>query len=277
MSQWLTAALLATLAVVLCAAPPRDNAPTVLSVATLNLAHGRGLAVSQFTLPPEKFQANIDAIADLVRDKHPDVLALQEADGPCAWSGGFDHIRRLVERSKYPHAHHGLHFRVELGPAALRYGTALLARVPLRDTNSHAFNPPPFHTKGFVSARVEFDGRTLVVVSVHLDSQSPVTRRRQVDTMVGVLADSDAPLVVMGDLNSRWSNENDAARLLASKLGLSAYQPDQQKLNTFRANLPVRRIDWILISPQLEFVSYTIWPEQVSDHLGVAAKLRWRG
>ncbi len=83
-------------------------------------------------------------------------------------------------------------------------------------------------------------------------------------------------MVLMGDLNSTWTDEEDAVRMIASRLQLKAYLPQSRRLPTFRANGPRARIDWILISPDLEFVEYRVWPDQVSDHLGVSANLRWK-
>ena len=34
-----------------------------------------------------------------------------------------------------------------------------------------------------------------------------------------------------------------------------------------------RRLDWILISTDLDFISYAVWPDVVSDHLGVVAEI----
>ncbi len=36
------------------------------------------------------------------------------------------------------------------------------------------------------------------------------------------------------------------------------------------------RLDWILISPQLAFVSYEVLPDTLSDHRGVVSEIRMR-
>lgn len=253
-----------------CSAPPET-----LHIATLNLAHGRGLAASQLGWPKETYEANLDAVAKVINREKPDVLAVQEADAPSAWSGSFDHVERLVAATHFPYVHHELHFDAGIGSLKATYGTALLSRRELGDRASHRLPAGTWHTKGLVLASVELDGRPLIVTSVHLDSESTGARRKQVDKLVSILREIDTPIVLMGDLNSQWQNENDAVRLLALQLDLHAYHPEDSTLRTFRADALRRRIDWILLSPELEFVDYSVWPDQVSDHLGVAAEIRW--
>ena len=272
--------LAAFLAVILpagCSSSAGGHEPIApsLRLATLNLAHGRGLSASQSALPPERLRSNIDACADAIARDDPDVIALQEADAASVWSGAFHHVERIAERAALPHVHHGIHFDQGIGPFRVAYGTALLSQQELQSPTSVRFDFGHLHTKGFVSARIELAGRPLQVVSVHLTSGSAAARRREVEVMVEALAKVDAPIVLMGDLNSRWENDNDAVRLLVERLGLRAFEPDSPERRTFRAGRPRKRIDWILIAPEFEFVGYRTWTDLVSDHLGVSATIRW--
>ena len=36
-----------------------------------------------------------------------------------------------------------------------------------------------------------------------------------------------------------------------------------------------RRFDWILISNELEFISYRVLPDIISDHFAVVAEVKW--
>lgn len=271
------AALLAVILSAGCSSSAGANEPNVscLTVATLNLAHGRARSASQFVLPPDRIRANIDACADAIARDDPDVIALQEADAASTWSGAFHHVERIAERAALQHVHHGIHFDRGIGPFRVAYGTALLSRQELKSPTSVRFDFGHLHTKGFVSARIDLAGRPLLVVSVHLTSGSAATRRREVDLMVEALATVDVPIVLMGDLNSQWGNENDAVRMLVERLGLRAFEPDSPERRTFRAVRPQKRIDWILIAPALEFIEYRTWTDLVSDHLGVSATIRW--
>jgi endonuclease/exonuclease/phosphatase family metal-dependent hydrolase len=79
----------------------------------------------------------------------------------------------------------------------------------------------------------------------------------------------------MGDLNSGWHEEDSTAQYLVEKLGLTAYQPENRTIVTFPAL--GERLDWILISPGLEFSSHEVIGTPVSDHRGIVARLTLSG
>ena len=58
-------------------------------------------------------------------------------------------------------------------------------------------------------------------------------------------------------------------RKLARRSGLQSYQPEAVDLGTYSS----KRLDWILISVDLEFIRYAVLPDVVSDHLGVVAEI----
>lgn len=255
---------------------PDAASRSTLTVLTWNIAHGRGTSPNQFGHPEAFYKSNLDAVARTLARESPDVVALQEADAPSAWSGSFDHVARIVEATGFPHVYHGLHFEAGVGPLAARYGTAILSRLPLRDTASSKLPDRSFHTKGFVRAEIEFEQRPLLLVSLHLNSDSKEVRRNQVDHLVEALSPLNKPMIVMGDFNSRWEAEDDAVRLVTEKLRLRAFEPDSATQHTFRSGHPTRRIDWILISPELDFVEYGTVADRASDHLAVRATVRWK-
>ncbi len=257
------------------AATPAPEGGGSLRVMTLNLAHGRGTEGHQATQTRQKIAANLAKVAELVRRHRPDVLALQEADGPSVWSGLFDHVQWLSDKTQMAHRYRGAH----VDRVGLCYGTALVSRYALAAPFSVAFSPsPPTPTKGFVAAKVAWPGRPdmlVQVVSVHLDFARPAVRARQVDEMAKRLAEHKHPRVVMGDFNAQWSDRHSAVRAAAEALGLRAYQPESDTPYTF--GTLKRRLDWILISEELEFEEYVTLPEVVSDHRAVMAVLRLAG
>lgn len=252
-----------------------------LRLLTLNMAHGRRRARHQALLRRSTLAANLHLIASVLRREGPDVVALQEADGPSAWSGRFDHIGTLARLAGYRHAFRGEHqrirvslcrFGVELG---LDYGTALLSRLPLADVASHAFRESWRDTKGFVAAAIGLPGGGAVdVVSVHLDFLHPAVRRRQVAQLVARVRDRQRPLAVLGDFNCEWGHERTALQLLARELSLTPFA------GTLRPTYPARRplvcLDWILVSEELDFVAYRTLGDALSDHLGVVAEVELR-
>ena len=108
------------------------------------------------------------------------------------------------------------------------------------------------------------------VVSVHLDFARAGVRRAQATELAATLRERSRPLIVMGDFNSTWNAEDDAVRMLANSLALKAWNPEES-LATFPAR--GTRIDWILISDELEFRSHGVLPEVLSDHRAVLAEI----
>lgn len=239
---------------------------------TLNIAHARREAQHQSLLAPPALKHNLATIADVLRREAADVVALQEADGPSAWSGDFDHVATLAELAGIEHAFRGEHNPFSFGPFDLSSGTALLSRYPLAQPRSRAFLESWRDTKGFVAATVEpkaLGGVAVDVVSIHLDFLAARIRRRQVDQLVEIFHQRERPLVVMGDFNCEWSERRRSLERLRRELKLRP--PAEPAHATFPSWRPLVRLDWILVSEELVFTSYETLPDRLSDHLGVVA------
>ena len=125
-----------------------------LRLLSLNIAHARRKAQHQSLLRDSTIRRNLELIAGVLERERPDVVALQEADGPSFWSGRFDHVAELAGLAGFPHAFRGEHNREVLSRLDLSYGTALLSRLPLEAAHSQAFSQNWRDTKGFVTATV---------------------------------------------------------------------------------------------------------------------------
>ena len=245
---------------------------------TFNIAHGRRRVPHQALLNARQVRRNLSALAGLIGRTEADIVALQEADGPSVWSGNFDHVATLAELAGMDTHYRGDHNPFGFGRHTLASGTALMSTTPMREPVSYPFDSSWRCTKGFVVATVSLPthrGQEVDVVSVHLDFLAPAKRREQIRMMLDVLVERDRPLVVLGDLNCCWRREPDSIRLLMERLGLRAFEPNRH-LPTYPAYRPRRRLDWILATPELEFVGHRRVPIKLSDHLGVIADLRLR-
>lgn len=246
-----------------------------LKVMTLNIAHGRGTSFHQLLQYSDETVKNLDSINTLLNQVAPDVVALQEIDGPSFWSGNFNHVKYLASRSVFTDSVHGAH----VDAIGLSYGTALMSRLALSNPQAVTFDPSlSLVPTGFVVSTISWPGRegiNIDVVSVHLDFMSGSARRKQADELIALLRARNNRLIIMGDLNSGWHQRGSAAQYLVEKLGLTAYQPEDRTMMTFPAL--GARLDWILISSGVEFTSYEVVGTRVSDHRGIVAKLKLSG
>ena len=248
-----------------------------IKVLSLNVSHGRGTALNQLLVSTRQTYANLNAVAELLVARSPDIIALQEADAPSRWSGGFDHVTYLAEQAGFGCRTHGVHSQAWLAS----YGTALLSHGRPIETDSLRFAPSwPAKRKGYVSAAYRWPTANgdvnLRVISVHLDFLRKRTRDGQVSEMIAALSAGDGPLVVMGDFNSTWEEEGSPVRRLSEALALRAYRTAGGDSGTYKRR-DGKHFDWILISSHLDYVTHQVLPEVVSDHFAVYAEIRYRG
>lgn len=250
----------------------KSNDETSLRVMTLNMAHARGTGRNQMLQDTDTARLNLSSIALLLKQEAPDIVSLQEADRHSFWNGNFDHVSFIAEQGEFHQSVSGAHVK----NAGLDYGTALVARLDLGSPESITFNPTePSNSKGFVVSSFTWPGNECVevdVVSAHLDFSSKLIRSEQAAEIIAVLKQRNRPVILMGDLNADWRRSNSVVRKLADELGLHPFQPDDPTLVTFPKL--GKRLDWILVSPEIEFQSYRVVETVVSDHLGVVSDLR---
>lgn len=248
-----------------------------LRLMTLNVAHGARRPVPPALLRRRTLDRNLDAISASILAARADVVALQEVDLACAYSGGIDHFDRIARGTDLGfrlHAAHGERRRF-----GMRHGHALLSRHPLAGAADLRFERRFCHDKGFVvaaTAAPELGGCAIDVVSVHLEPFNPFVRQAQIGELVRALEERRSvyshPLVVMGDMNAGYGGGSGVG-LIAGGLGLQAWEPEARH-PTFPARRPALRLDWILASPELRIVGLETLPDAVSDHAPVVAEIQ---
>ena len=239
-----------------------------LRILTLNLAHGRGTGFHQLVTPKAQVQANLDAVVRLIDESRAEVVALQEADAASAWSGRFNHLEYLAERTGLSHVAHGRHVEAR----GLVYGTGILSRAPIEASEGEAFRRNPHDTKGFLRARIESPLGSVDVISLHLDFKRSRERRVQLGLLEAYLGRRPDPaehLVIAGDFNTLASSKELSA--FAAARGLRCAPGSVQ--GTFPSGWPRRRIDYLFVSAGLSFLRHSVLPVRVSDHLPVWGEL----
>ena len=253
----------------------QGNSTAVLRVATLNLAHGRKDSFNQMFVAEDSHKENLNDISEVLNLHKPHVVALQEADAESRWSGGFDHVANLASGAEYPWRAHESNAENWL----FSYGTAVLSEVPLTETIKHTFEAsPPTLDKGFVLAQIEWpagDGnnkRKIDILSVHLDFSRQSVRDSQIKEMLEILSARNNPTIIMGDFNSEWLAELSVIKELTTNSRFLTYEPGSPDFNTYKD----KRLDWILITKDLEFVNYQVLPDILSDHAMIVSDIRFK-
>jgi endonuclease/exonuclease/phosphatase family metal-dependent hydrolase len=252
-----------------------DYPVSALRVATLNMAHGRKDSFNQLFVGESSHKENLDDISDILSRYKPHVVALQEADAESAWSGSFDHVAYLAAAAGYPWRTHVNNAESWL----FSYGTALLSALPIIETIKHTFeSSPPTLDKGFVLAQIEWpygeknESRKIDIISVHLDFSRQAVREMQINQMVEVLSSRMNPTIIMGDFNSEWLAEVSVIKELVTKTRYITYRPESGDYNSYKD----KRLDWILITNEMEFINYQVLPDTLSDHAMIIADIRFK-
>ncbi len=195
------------------------------------------------------------AVAEVLRDHAPDVVALQEPPrGP--W--GRWRLARLARAV-------GLEVAVAGGAART---TAILVRRGLAVTERRAVRLPRTGTwilRGV--AMVEVQG--VRVLSTHLGLRRE-ERHRHVDHLLRLVAESRGPCVLAGDLNEQPGG--------SARARLVAHLRDAGLGPSFPSDAPRARIDVVLVTPEVEVQAAWV-PDgpaaiRASDHRPVLADLR---
>jgi len=222
----------------------------VLRVLSYNIYHGETM----------KGDFDLDLIASVIKSVNPDLVALQEVDLYTGRNGGRDLASEL-----------GLLTRlVPLFGRAMRfdggeYGEAILSRSSLLSSRNHALpgeegNEP----RSALEVRMIMkSGDTIAFVGTHFDHRGEVDRIRQADRIIEILAETDLPVLLAGDLNAR--PESRAMEILFSDLKPSS----ADMAPTSPSSAPRGKIDYILYGPPERWKvleSRVICDSVASDH-----------
>jgi endonuclease/exonuclease/phosphatase family metal-dependent hydrolase len=225
-----------------------------MRIATFNILHGRS---------PADGEVDVDRLAGAVRELDADVLALQEVDRDQPRSQGADLTAVAAEAmgavdSQFVAALSGTPGGTWMAatgdeqPGSAAYGIALLSRHPV--VSWRVVRLPTLRGRGpvwfrdskraaivrdeprvAVAAVVEGPAGQLTVANTHL-SFVPFWNSWQLRRLVGSLAGTREPLVLVGDLNMEPEQAQRVSGLRPLAAGL-----------TFPAEAPARQLDHVLV------------------------------
>jgi endonuclease/exonuclease/phosphatase family metal-dependent hydrolase len=244
-----------------------------LRLVTFNIAHGRGLTPIQGLTMPRKLRVNLRRIAALLDKLAPDVVALQEIDEHSRWAGNFDHLDYLRVHTRFPQAVFGINNR-RTGLLNLSYGNAVLSRLPIRAAETVVFGQRRLGEKGFLYVELDFHGRCVPLVNLHLHFGSRVQRLRQLERLLTWLREKHrlhasrwaVPPIICGDFNNPGTNDDATASLLSHLSDYCDYALHPMGGLTFPSPMPRRALDFIFLPAGCSDVKCQIVKSMLSDH-----------
>lgn len=215
----------------------------------------------QHLLPSASRDLALSRIAGLVEPF--DIVALQEADAGSWRSSLRNQVERIAEEAHFPHWYQQVNRN--LGKFA-RHSNGLLTRLPAAEVETYPL-PGLLPGRGLMVLRFGQGRQQLVVAITHL-ALGRKTQFSQLDFLCDLVA--DAPnLVIMGDLNQ----EAEVLLQQSPLRHLDLHAPPL--MQTYPSWQPKRGIDHILLSSNIDMLRSAAIDHPQSDHLPVAAEIRW--
>lgn len=253
----LIASLLAGCSLNSSAAQPEG--PVTLRVMSYNIHHGRG----------RDDKVDVERIADVINAANPDLVAVQEVDIGVNRSGRINQAAELGRLT-------GMNFK--FGKArdygGGDYGQLILSKRPITDFVVHELPGDAADEQRIaLFATIEGGGEVpeILFVGTHLHHQAEAHRVAQTTRLLELLGDETGPAIIAGDLNAEPGS--DSMNLFLE--GWRDTTPDDAL--TFPAGEPVKKIDWILLSPNLDWKvteAQVVEEPVASDHRPVVVELQ---
>lgn len=238
--------------------PEPKTEKSKLTVITYNIHHGA---------PENSEVVNLENIANTIKQKNPDLVALQEVDVNVPRSGKVDQAKKLAELLNMNY-----YFSKSLDYNGGEYGVAILSKFPISNTRRLELPMPVAGEKRTVAmATIDLgNGKTLEFASTHLDLNVP-NRTAQATFLNELSVQLNKPIMIGGDYNAE-SNSVELTEL-RKQYTLSCVNGCP---NSFPVRNPTKAIDFIA-SNKLAVQQYSLLSavaltgSYASDHLPVVA------
>ncbi len=214
-----------------------------------------------------KGKLDIEEIAQVIENNHPDIVALQEVSRGSVINGRLDMLAWLSQR---------LHMPYVFGPTADHFwGNAILSRYPIlaysnKDLPSSELPIP----SGSIVALIDIgQNERLKVITTDLRnvSENVTISQLQSESIVGFLNGiNTGRIVFLGSLNAE-PDAGEIRTLHQAQLIDAAANIDQELVYTFASDNPYQRIDYIWTSYDLLTTDVQVLLSTASDHLPVVA------
>ena len=194
---------------------------------------------------------------DFLKQVDADIICLQEVNESAR--AGFQ-VSSFKEELKM-----NSHFGANVVDLGYNYGLATYSKYPIKE-EEHIYLSSFREQRGMLHTTVKVDYRKLNIINVHLGLENN-EREIQIKELLDFINKlGDEPYIVLGDFNQGNINiDNNILKDVAKEL-------DKSNVLTFPTGLD--RIDYILVSPNVEVLEYDVLIKDMSDHYPIFAKIK---
>ncbi|UCD08840.1 MAG: endonuclease/exonuclease/phosphatase family protein [Dehalococcoidales bacterium] len=210
---------------------------------------------------------DMDALALVIEENDPDIIALQEISRGWLISGRMDMLEWLSQRLDMPYIS---------GPTEGQlWGNAILSRFPIVESSNYDLPPRDlFLRRGFLITKIDIgNGEYLTVIATHLHHiyEDSEIRQQQVPVILETW-DNAEMTVIAGDLNAEPDSPEMKMLHDAGFFDVMSGSIPPKGYTYHSADL-YQRIDYIWITPDLTSRNAKVIQSIASDHLPVIVEI----
>lgn len=205
-----------------------------IKVMTFNILHGA----------TTRGDFNLDAIARVIIDENPDLVALQEVDFMTRRAQGYDLATELGWRTKMAPL-----FARAMPYDGGEYGEAVLSKWSFTGSRNVALPCSPGNEPraALETTLVTGGGDTIIFIGTHLDHLRDDTDRvMQAEAIREAFSGTGYPAILAGDLNDVPGSR---AIAILEEEWMASYHPYDPEF-TFPSNGAVKKIDYVMVKPE---------------------------
>ena len=196
-------------------------------------------------------------IIDFLRIENADIICLQEVNESA--KAGFQVSSLKEDLDMYSH------FGANVVKLGANYGLATYSKYKIIRQN-HIYLSSKTEQRGMLHTVVKLGfGRRLNIINLHL-GLNEVEREKQLKEVEKFVTNLSDPYIVVGDFNDGNMDINKAIFKDAATKG--------NKDNTLTFSTALDRIDYILVSPDIEIIDYDVLMKNMSDHYPIVSKFK---
>jgi endonuclease/exonuclease/phosphatase family metal-dependent hydrolase len=244
---------------------PNDNLPALSSVKIMTYN------IHTCNPPSKPGEADVEAIAIVIKAANPDIVFLQEVDKNTGRNGNNDDQANELAKKTGMNAQ----FFSALSYGRGFYGVAILTKYKIEEAKAYLLPKYPNleqRVLGTVAIKLTAKERIMAAVT-HLQHNSQENRMEQIAEVVRVLKNEKLPVILGGDFNEK-TTATDFFEIFDNTFTRTCVGYDCPY--TFPATTPSSMIDYLAFKPETAFVvnSHNIINETyASDHLPVVSIL----
>ena len=210
---------------------------------------------------------DMEALALVIEESDPDIVALQEISRGWLISGRVDMLEWFSQRLEIPYVS---------GPTEGQlWGSAILSRFPIVEFTNYELPPRDlFIRRGFLVTKIDIgteDYLTVIATHLHHISEDSEIRQQQVPVILEIWNNAEMT-VITGDLNAepdspeiRMFRDTGLIDVMSGNIPPKGY--------TYHSADLYQRIDYIWITPDLTSRNAKVIQSTASDHLPVIVEI----